>query len=433
MINTRNKSLLMRGSLLLLMLSMLFFPLAGSASAAEVIPGDPDAFVDADTVIEDDLFISGRHVQIDGTVLGDVFASGEDVQINGRIDGNLFVAGQSLIINGEVSDNVVSAAYSLELGPDADISGNLYFAGFSLQAMEASQIARSVYAAGYQAALDGSIGRNVLASLSAFQLDGSVAGDVQLALNQSTGNIRNQFGEPTFYIPENVVVLPEGIFQGSNANILGEFEHSVNIFNIDSPNFNGDDVAGFFVTNWMRSRVGEFMALLILGLLLFTLVPGPGRRAVEQMRSQPLSSIAWGALISLAFPLLLVVSITLVIFLTIFFGAATLGSLAGTVLSLGGITVVSFWTLFGLLFWMISKIIFAYLIGHSLVERVSPEALDGRWGVLFALVPGILLYEFVRAIPLLGHLTALIVILMGVGAVFLVLRSAWRNRSQAAA
>jgi cytoskeletal protein CcmA (bactofilin family) len=433
MINTRNKSLLMRGSLLLLMLSMLFFPLAGSASAAEVIPGDPDAFVDADTVIEDDLFISGRHVQIDGTVLGDVFASGEDVQINGRIDGNLFVAGQSLIINGEVSDNVVSAAYSLQLGPDADISGNLYFAGFSLQAMEASQIARSVYAAGYQAALDGSIGRNVLASLSAFQLDGSVAGDVQLALNQSTGNIRNQFGDPTFYIPENVSVLPEGIFQGSNASILGEFEHSVNIFNIDSPNFDGDDVAGFFVTNWMRSRVGEFMALLILGLLLFTLVPGPGRRAVEQMRSQPLSSIAWGALISLAFPLLLVVSITLVIFLTIFFGAATLGSLAGTVLSLGGITVVSFWTLFGLLFWMISKIIFAYLIGHSLVERVSPEALDGRWGVLFALVPGILLYEFVRAIPLLGHLTALIVILMGVGAVFLVFRNAWRNRSQAAA
>jgi cytoskeletal protein CcmA (bactofilin family) len=430
MINTRNKSRLMRGSLLLLMLSMLFFPLAGSASAAEVIPGDPDAFVDADTVIEDDLFISGRHVQIDGTVLGDVFATGEDVTINGHIDGNLFVAGQSLIVNGVVSDNVISAAYSLQLGADADISGNLYFAGFSLQAMEASQIARSVYAAGYQATLDGAIGRNVLASLNAFQLNGLVAGDVQLALNQADSNIRAQFNEPTFYIPENVVVLPEGIFQGDNASILGDFDHSVNVYRFDSPNFNGDDVAGFFVTNWLRSRVGEFLALLIIGLLLFALLPGPGRRAVEEMRSRPLSSIAWGALVSLAFPLLIVTSVALVIFLTILFGAATLGSLAGTVLSLGGI---AFWTLFGLIFWMISKAIFAFLIGHSLVERVSPEALDGRWGILFALVPGLLLYELVRVIPLLGHLTALIVILMGVGSVFLVMRTAWQNRSKATA
>ena len=419
---------IVRVAALFIMLAMLAFPLAGSAQAAEVIPGDPDAHIAEDVIIEDDLFISGRRVQIDGTVLGDVFAVGENVEINGRIDGNLFVTGQTISINGEISDNVVAATYSLQMGSAANVSGNVYFAGFNFQALEESQIARNVYAAGYQALLEGTIGRNVLASLSAFQLDGSVGGDVQLELNQATGNNSSQWRDVTVYIPDNVIILPEGLVEGEDSNVAGDFEFHINRYTVTPPITNGDDIAGFFVTNWLRSRVGEFFGLLILGLLLFYLLPGPARRAVEEMREQPFSSMARGALLTLAFPLFVVVSIAVVLFATLLFGAVTLGNLAGTILSLGGISIAAFWTVFSLIFWMISKAIFAYLIGNSIVDRVSPDSMEGPWGLLMALVTGLILYEVIRAIPLLGHLTAILVILLGVGAIFQVFWKAWQQR-----
>jgi len=429
----KNYQNIVRGAVLFIMLAMLAFPLAGSARAAEVFPGDPDAYIAEDVIIEDDLFVSGRRVQIDGTVLGDVFAAGEDIEINGHIDGNLFAAGQTITINGEVSDNLVAATYSLQMGSAANVSGNVYFAGFNFQADEESQVARNVYAAGYQALLEGDIGRNVLASLSAFQLDGSVGGDVQLELNQANSYNRSQLSDVTVYIPENVIILPEGIIEGDNSSVAGDFEYSINRYDFNPPITNGDDIAGFFVTNWLRSRVGEFFGLLILGLLLFYLLPGPARRAVEEMREQPFSSMARGALLALAFPLFIVVSIALVIFVTIVFGAVTLGNLAGTILSLGGLSIAAFWTIFSLLFWMVSKTIFAYLIGNSIVDRVSPDSMQGSWGLLMALVVGLGLYEVIRAIPLLGHLTAILVILLGVGAIFQVIWKAWQQRRLAKA
>ena len=139
------------------------------------------------------------------------------------------------------------------------------------------------------------------------------------------------------------------------------------------------------------------------------------------------------ALISLAFPLIIVVAVSAVILLAILFGAATLGNLAGIILSLGGISIAAFWVTFSLIFWMLSKAIFAYLIGHSLIERVNPESMEGRWGLFIAMLLGVLIYEVIRAIPLLGILTAILVILMGVGAIFQVIWDSWQRRREATA
>ncbi len=59
--------------------------------------------------------------------------------------------------------------------------------------------------------------------------------------------------------------------------------------------------------------------------------------------------------------------------------------------------------------------------------------MDGRWGLFIALVIGVLLYEIIRAIPLLGGLTALVVILLGVGAISQVIWNMWQSRSAVSA
>jgi len=441
----------LRVSLAAMLVLMIALPLATPALAGGVIEGDPDAIVDADTVIEDDLAITGRLVQIDGIVRGDVFAAGQQVVVNGTIEGNLFVGAQDVTIDGlvedslfigaqtiavggEVGDNLYVGAYAVQLTGEGTVGGSVYVGGFSFESAEGSQIGRSIYAGGYQLDLAGNVGRDVLASLGAFQMTGSVAGDVQLEVGQSTDGSGPTPDSFTYYMPGNVQVLPEGIGEVDESNIGGEFDYR--LVRYDAPRApNGNEIsggiAGTLLGNLVRARVGEFMALLIVGALLFTLLPKPANAAVEEMRERPFAHLGWGFLIALLAPLALLISILLLASLAVVLGILTLGEIVGTVLALGGFGLALVWAVFGLLFWMVSKVIFAYLVGESLLERISPTTLDSRWAAVIVLAIGLLLYEIVRAIPLLGALLALFVILIGIGAIFQVLRDRWVARRQA--
>jgi len=428
-----------RLALALLLALMIAIPFASPASAGEILPGDPDAYIGPDVVIDDDLFISGRFIQIDGIVRGDVFAAGQEITINGLIEGNLFTVGQLHTINGQVNGSVFAAGYSLEYGPEAIIGGSSFFGGFSLMAAEGSQIARNLYLGGYQADLAGDIGRDVIASLSAIKLEGSVAGDVLLELNES----QNSSGEPndfTIYIPGNVEVLPEGIDQVAGSFIGGQLDYSVNRIQIDIPEFNGnvnpniniaDDLVSAYFANWARTRIGEFVGLLIVGALFFYYMPKTSGNALAEFEKQPFANMGWGLLVALLIPLTLVLAIMLVVMLAVLGGLVTLGQLAGTILSIGGLSVAALWIFFGLVFWLVSKTIFAYFVGQRLLERIRPETLDGRWAIVVVLAMGLLIYEILRAIPLFGWIVALLVILAGVGSLYQVARAAWMARRAA--
>ncbi len=416
---------------------LIALPFATPANAGEVIPGNPDAYLGPDEVIDDDLFVSGRFVRIDGIVRGDLFVVGQEIEINGTVEGNVFTFGQSHTINGTVGGSVFAGGYSIKYGPDADINGSSYFGGFALLAAQGSQIARNLYMGGYQADLTGEVGRDVIASLSALKLDGNVGGDVLLQLNESRdsrGN-RNDF---TFYIPGNVEILPEGIDQGEDSSIGGELDYSVNRIRFDVPVFDGSfnpdfsaDIVGAYFANFVRTRVGEFFSLLILGALFFYLWPKRSGETVDELTARPFANMGWGLLVALLFPLVLVIGIGIVIMLALIGGVVTLGELAGTILSIGGLAVAAFWILGGLLFWMISKTIFAYYVGRALIERIRPETLDSRWAAVLVLALGLFLYEILRAVPLFGAIAAIFVILAGVGALYQVARKALQERRSA--
>ena len=436
-----NKKLMIgaRWGLALFLAALLALPFATPASAGEVFPGDPDAIVPAGTTIEDDVFMAGRVVRVDGDVRGNVFATGQEIIINGSVDGTLFAAGQVLTINGEVAGSVFGAGYAIEYGSDAQVGGSVHFGGFSLKAEEGSQFARSLYMGGYQADLSGDIGRDVIASLSALRLNGNVDRDVLLELNEPQNASQTNPDDFTFYIPGNVQVLPLGIDQGQGSTIGGELDYTVIPQNIEIPEVPvtidaprvADDVVGAYVSNWVRTRVGDFFALLIVGALFFTWLPKQSSQAVEELEQRPFGNMGWGLLVALLFPLAFVIAILIVILLAVLAGLITLGELVGTIVSLGGLGIAALWIGFSLIFWMLSKTVIVYLVGSKLLERVRPETLDSRWALLIILALGLLIYEILRAIPILGAAIALLVILAGVGALFQVARSMWLERRSA--
>ena len=236
-------------------------------------------------------------------------------------------------------------------------------------------------------------------------------------------------------MPGSVKVLPSGFSQSEDAIVIGELDYRVT--RVDGPNFPrgeeiGSGIVGAYFGNLARARIGEFVALLLVGAPVFYALPRQANLAVHEMRQRPVANMGWGILTVLLAPLALLLSILLVVFLAIVLGLITLGNLAATALAIGGSSLALFWALAGLLFWMVSKALFAYLAGRALFERLSPNTLDGPLATLISLVVGLLLYELVRAIPVFGFLLAVIVVLIGIGAIAQVLLAERRSRAQTA-
>ena len=123
---TRSRKLLLIGGLVLLA-ALLAVP---TALAFEGREGDT-VTIEADEVIEDDLYIAAGEFTLDGTVKGDLFVVGGILEINGTIEGDLVAAGQSIAINGTVEDDARIAGYALTI--DGDVADDMIAAGFSVE------------------------------------------------------------------------------------------------------------------------------------------------------------------------------------------------------------------------------------------------------------------------------------------------------------
>lgn len=65
--------------------------------------------------VEEELYVAGQDIIIDGTVNDDVFAAGETVTINGDIRGDVFVCGRSIAINGAVERGIIAAGETVHI------------------------------------------------------------------------------------------------------------------------------------------------------------------------------------------------------------------------------------------------------------------------------------------------------------------------------
>lgn len=417
-INANRNKLLTRAGEAVLLLVLLALPIAGAAQAGSGITVADDGFIAQGEAVDDDLFISGEKVQVDGDVNGDVFATGQEVVINGNVAGNVFLTGQILEVNGAVDGSVFGAGYSLNMGPTSQVSGNIYSAGFSFESIAGSVIDRNLYSVGYQAIVDGNVGRDALFSGAAFRLNGNVGRDLTVEISESS----DTSDAPDFYMPGEVEVIEPGYVKSAQATVGGEIDYQVTQYDTGT---SGEEVVAVAAADAVRNRVGEFVALFLVGAVLLTAWPTQTRRIEEQIQKQPLQSLGWGLALVILFPVVLILAIVLVIMLAILLGIVTLGELVSTVLGFGMIGIAILSVVFGFVLWMASKAIFGHLVGEKFFDRLSPSTLDSRWGALLALAVGVLIYELLRIIPFVGAVVAFFVVLIGLGAVAVV----WRSQS----
>lgn len=420
------------------MVGFLALAFAGAAQAAEVVTGEPDAIVAEGVFIDDDLFISGDNVMIDGTITGNLFATGIEVVLNGSVEGSVFVGGELLTINGDIGGSLYSGGCAITLGPQATIGRSVYAGGFSLIAESGSYVSHSVHAAVFQNRLNGGVGKDVVIATGAFEFNGSTGGNVDVELGETCPSCLE-------FVP--VEAIQPGLRISDDSRVGGELSYKVTTTNFESVDANNieiqsrevdfdelrNSVLRFIIVQEVRRAIGEFISLLIVGGLLVYFLKDRVQSVMGKISAGALSSFGWGLLVVLLFPLALLVAIAVLIALTLVTGFITLGQLSGTVMGFGGLTIASFVVVFVIVLSLVTKAIFAYMVGKFAVGRISQATLESRWGDVWALAAGVLIYEIVRVIPVLGWLAALVVILIGVGAIFSILREEAMRPATAAA
>ena len=119
--------------------------------------------------------------------------------------------------------------------------------------------------------------------------------------------------------------------------------------------------------------------------------------------------------------------------LTLLIGFITLGSLAGEMITFSSFTFFGSLALFGILATLATKIVIGYLVGRKLLEVTTKPSFENYWTHVAALAIGVFLYEVVRAIPFLGWLFMVVVVVIGTGAFTVMITKALKKKPATAA
>src|SRR5687768_1359242 len=206
------------------LLAILTLSMATPALAFDGRGGDTITIASGETV-NDDLYVAGETIVVDGTIKGDLVAFAKTITVNGIIEGDLIAAGRDIIINGSVQDDVRIAGAALFVGENATIGGDIIGAGASLETRKGSSTGQDLVFAGAQALLAGEIVRNANISASSLELRGTIGGDVKARV----GNPDKSGGSPKSYITDSTVEIPNvkpGLTIDPAAKIGGTLEYT---------------------------------------------------------------------------------------------------------------------------------------------------------------------------------------------------------------
>lgn len=433
----------------------IVFTAVGTVQATEIYP---NGTIPAGETVDDDVILNGNSVVMDGTVNGLLLASGNTVTINGTVNGdviamgsqvavgpkavitgNLFAGGQSVTVDGQVDGSVAAGAAALTLGESARVARNAYFGGYAFSAAAGSVLGRDLWTGGYQAVLNGSIGRNARVSGAAVEVGGAIDGDATFDVDvPGEGPNPAQF-MPFSQMPGFPASIDSGLRISSTAKIGGKLTYTSpaeqsgaiaaqpqggTVYQTPMPSEAEQKAAekplarlNTPLWNKVWTALRNLITITFVGLLALWLVPTWLRRAVDALKGKPWQSLGIGFLGTVIFyPAALLVA-GLIMMLVILFAVLTLGGISGIIGGLGFSALTFIVTAFGLLISYGSKVVVAYLVGEMLLNKVAPAA-ETNWRKFWSLLVGVVLYILLSSIPFLGWLVVLAVTFFGMGALW---------------
>lgn len=354
---------------------LLFFAFSISQVSARVLSSEKgNVTVAKGEVINDDLFVGAQGATIDGIVNGDVFVGAQTVRISGTINGNLHVGGQSVTLTGSVKGNTYIGGQDIVI-TGANIGGSLLVGAQSVNIDKTSIIGGSLMTGAASLDIDSQIKRNVYAGAGMLTIgaDAKIGKNLYYAAgqNQQTSIDKNAKIGGQIFKSETKTPPPNVKAAEKNApKILG---------------------AAFIATNIL-----SFIGALFVGLLYMNIFGRNFKETTNIVSRFFWKSFGLGFLIIIAFiPGLIVLLITVI-----------------------GIPIAGLAVLWIIFYSYLAKIIVGAALGVWISEKTHikmPEFLA------FAL--GLVIIYLLKTVPIIGFLSGVTVLWVGLGALTLQLFS----------
>lgn len=417
-----------------------------------------DSTVNSGEIIEDDVFLSGEHCRMDGSVDGNLIAGCQSIEVSGSvtgdaflfaetivvgegvvIDGNLFAFAADVEMNGIVNGSFAGAAASITLAENSQIARNAYFAGYQGKLEQGALVGMDTYAGGNQIIMNGNIARDLTVGANALEMSGTVGRNAKISLSSEGESAGFDTVQPPYgqYIPDEI---PAGIRFSNGALVEGDLTYEY-ASNIDSQleKFVAGDVIhtqkiqseqetgrfGFSATSWSQQNsprdqvlraFRQLISYFAIGALAFWLCKKQIKTIREKGIASPGKAFGWGFLVILIGGLsLLLVPITFIL-LGVLVGVLSLGGLLYAWYGVLGAALVLIFAVLLFVVGTLSKVVAAYIFGSWLMKDVFKTKTQNQW---IDLLVGIVFYVILRALPYAGWVVALVATLYGTGVLFI--------------
>lgn len=345
--------------------------LAGGDIEEKLRSGE-SVLIPTDETVSHDLYVFSGELVVDGTVEGDLVVGAGTVVINGTVDGDLVVGSGRLSINGEVTGDARAGAG--EILVDGTVGEDL-LAGAGVITIGASgEVGEDLIFAAGEVVVNGAVVGSVLGTASEYSRNGTVGGSEQVTIE--TGGGQPSEPEPS----EPIRIARDGLVQ--------------------------------------------FVSVVLLGALALIIVPGALRGSESALRRRPLASAGIGIGVLVGYLIQFIAVILAMVLVAIALSAALLESLAGMAVWLGIIDLIV--TTFAL---VVSAAFLAdAVVGLAIARRVTGDWATNRWQELALLIGGAAVVVALTAIPGIGGVVKLVVIVLGIGAMGVALGEWWSRR-----
>lgn len=362
-------------------LALLGMSIFWGAASAQGFRSGTTATVGSGEVVDSTLWISGRTVDISGQVNGDVFCAGQNVTISGTVRGDVLCAAQNITVNGVVTGNVRALSQTITVA--GTVAHNVSVATQSYNQSTKGIVRGDISVAAGDATINGTVGRDAALASQTIHLDGSVGRNVMASVSNlnlsSTADIKGNLN----YTSQNTAQIASGAVIGGQTTKSMPTASKTTV-----------SLAPLHLTAWFAFYV--LVAGLLTAIVLVLLFPQAIRAVTDRGVGSFWKSLLVGLIASIVVPAVIVF-----LFVTVI-----------------GIPLALILLLAWLLIQVLAGVVSAYYLGRQILRRQ-------RNSILVMLVGAVVLI-ILYFIPVIGFIALILASLLGVGMILLEL---FRRRS----
>jgi cytoskeletal protein CcmA (bactofilin family) len=365
----------------LLLISLVFTPVA---LAQEENYGN--VVLNADETVDRDYFAGGGNVLIHGTVNGDAYVFGGTILVDGTINGDLIVAGGTVTVAGEVKNDLRAAGGTVSV--EGRIGGNVLIGSGNATLTRSSSIGGSVIAGAGIMTIDTPINKNIWLGAGETRINSNLKADASIAAETVTLDTEAKVDGNLTYWSDNQIRLLSG------ATVSGTIRHEM------VEREDGGDFFGLAIGFWLMTKIGSTLALIVIGLLLLRFFPRKTLQVSQEIEKKAFASFGWG-----------LGTIVVTLFLCLVLAISVLGLPLS--LLLGLLLAISIY---------ISGIFVAFWIGRKLFGNLD-QSKNYHW----ALIVGMIIFQLLSLLPVLGWLFQAVAVTAGLGALMRVKKETYTD------